>query len=252
MSPELSGDSSRYHYDLPDYQSHPDPYDRTWVLLKWVGEGKRVLELGCSTGYMSKHMAQKQNCFVTGIEVDGMAAKQAAQFCREVIIRDLNDPDRFTNLVQKNFDVVLMGDVLEHLADPQSVLVEIRELLDRNAKIVVCLPNVLHWITRLKMILGHFDYDSAGTLDHTHLRFYTVATSRRLIESAGYRITKFRAAFGGRLCGHARPVWQWLANSFPGLFAFQLLYEAEPLQEGKGASTSQLRNPTVLGVEEKL
>jgi 2-polyprenyl-3-methyl-5-hydroxy-6-metoxy-1,4-benzoquinol methylase len=223
----LSAESSRYHCVIPDYETHPDPYSRTWILLDWVGTCKRVLELGCSTGYMSQYMTQKRNCSVTGIEVDGAAAEQAAKFCRKVLVRDLNSPDWNSGLRKGEFDVALMGDVLEHLVDPQQFLVQTRELLDSHATVVICLPNVVHWITRLRILLGRFDYGCAGTLDHTHLRFYTVKTARELIENAGYRITRFHPVFGGSLSGHARPIWHWLASWFPGIFAFQLLYEAK-------------------------
>jgi 2-polyprenyl-3-methyl-5-hydroxy-6-metoxy-1,4-benzoquinol methylase len=208
-----------------------------------VGTGKRVLELGCSTGYMSQNMTQKRNCSVTGIEVDRAAADQAAKFCRQVLVRDLNHPDWISGLRKGEFDVVLLGDVLEHLVDARELLVQIRELLDSYATVVICLPNVVHWITRLKILFGRFDYECAGTLDHTHLRFYTVKTARELIESAGYRITRFHPAFGGSLSGYARPIWQMLAHWFPGFFAFQLLYEAKPqdgnspAQIGKGGES---------------
>ena len=49
-----------------------DVYDRTWALLEWIGTGKRVLEVGCSTGYVSRHLMQR-DCRVTGIEIDGDA-----------------------------------------------------------------------------------------------------------------------------------------------------------------------------------
>jgi methionine biosynthesis protein MetW len=223
---ELSTKSSRYHYVVPDFDTNPDAYNRTWILLDWIGTGKRVLELGCSTGFMSHYMAEKRGCLVTGVEVDSDAAQQAARFCKQILTRDLNRQDWSADLDKNSFDVVLMGDVLEHLVNPAKLLAQIRELLDTNASIVVCLPNVLHWITRLKLLVGRFDYEAGGTLDHTHLRFYTVKTARQLIESAGFRITRFHPAFGGRLAGHARPLWQKLAQLFPGLFAFQLLYEA--------------------------
>ena len=177
IASQFSEDSSRYHYEVPDWQLHPDPKNRTCLLLNWVGRDKRVLELGCSTGYMSKYLVQNQNCSVIGIELDRAAAQQAAKFCREVHVRNLNNADRFAGLDQQSFDVVLMGDVLEHLTDPRGVLIQIRKFLDHNARIVVCLPNVLHWLTRIKMLLGHFDYEPSGTLDHTHLRFFTVKTS---------------------------------------------------------------------------
>ena len=226
--PELSNESSRYLYIIPDYETHPDPYSRTRILLDWVGTGKRVLELGCSTGYMSQYIAQKRNCSVTGIEIDRAAAEQAVKFCREVMVRDLNCPDWISGLRKGQFDVVLMADVLEHLVLPRELLVQTRELLDADTTVVICLPNVVHWITRIKILFGRFDYENAGTLDHTHLRFYTVKTARELIESAGYRITRFHPVFGGSLSGYVRPFWQCLANWFPGIFAFQLLYEARP------------------------
>jgi methionine biosynthesis protein MetW len=226
--PQLSNESSRYHYVIPDYETHPDPYSRTGILLDWVGTGKRVLELGCSTGNMSQYLTEKRTCSVTGIEVDRAAAEQAVKFCREVLVRDLNRPDWISGFRKGEFDVVLMGDVLEHLVAPRELLVQTRELLDADATVVICLPNVVHWITRLKILFGRFNYECAGTLDHTHLRFYTVQTARELIESAGYRITRFHPAFGGSLSGYVRPVWQWLANWFPGIFAFQLLYQAQP------------------------
>jgi O-antigen biosynthesis protein len=232
--PHLSRDSRRYLYDIPDYEQQPDVYSRTWILLEWVGTGKRVLELGCSTGFMSQYLAQKRGCSVVGVEVDPEAAAQAKKSCREVFVEDLNCPGWTICLPERAFDVVLMADVLEHLADPQGLLIEIRSLLDANASLVISIPNVVHWITRLKIMFGRFVYESSGTLDHTHLRFYTPKTARKMIESAGYRITRFHPAFGGRLSGHARPVWQQLAHWFPGLFAFQLLFEAKA-EEGKSA-----------------
>jgi SAM-dependent methyltransferase len=221
-------DAMRYHFVMPDYERHPDVYSRTWQLLEWVGTGKRVLELGCSTGFMTKYLTEKRACRVVAIEVDPEAAAQAGQWCGDVLVRSLDSADWATGLSPRAFDVVLLGDVLEHLVDPPRLLNELKPLLAADAKLVISLPNVVHWVTRLKLLFGRFDYEPGGTLDHTHLRFYTVPTARKLIENAGYRITRFHAAFGGRLTGHARPVWQALATHIPGLFAFQLLFEAKP------------------------
>ena len=202
-----------------------EPYDRNSILLDWVGNRRRVLEVGCSTGYMSRFMAER-NCAVTGIEVDAEAAERARSYCQEVHVVDLNVHDWIKSFPKEAFDVVLLGDVLEHLIDPWNVLRQIAEVLDTGGSIVISLPNVVHWMTRLGILAGQFDYQPKGTLDHTHLRFFTVKTARDLIESAGYRIVRFHPAIGGRMSGHARPVWQVLAHSMPGLFAYQFLFEA--------------------------
>jgi 2-polyprenyl-3-methyl-5-hydroxy-6-metoxy-1,4-benzoquinol methylase len=212
-----------------------DPYNRNWLLLEWVGTNKTVLELGCSTGYFSRILAQR-NCSVIGVEVDQDAAKRAKEFCPTVLVRDLNRTDWTADLNQHPFDAVLIGDVLEHLLDPEAVLRQVRPLLRSSGSVIISLPNVVHWLTRLKLLLGHFDYEPSGTLDYTHIRFFTLKTARKLLENAGYKVTKFHPAIGGRMSGHARPVWQRLAHLFPGLFAYQFLFEAR----SEGCEDSQL------------
>jgi 2-polyprenyl-3-methyl-5-hydroxy-6-metoxy-1,4-benzoquinol methylase len=162
-----------------------------------------------------------------GVEVDPVAAAEARKFCNEVLSCDLNSPEWIEGLPKQGFDVILMGDVLEHLIEPQAVLEQIQPLLGLNASIIISLPNIVYWGTRLKILFGRFEYESFGILDHTHLRFYTPKTARKMIEGAGYEIIRFHPVFGGPLSNYARPLWQRLANWFPGFFAGQMLFEAK-------------------------
>lgn len=231
----LCHESSRYEYVIPDYDQHPDVYNRNWVLLEWVGTHKRVLELGCSTGFFSKYLSQKRACSVVGVEVDPAAAAEAKKFCNQLLVCDLNSPEWIIGLPHQAFDVILMGDVLEHLIEPQAVLEQIQPLLAPNASIVISLPNIVYWKTRLKILFGRFEYESFGILDHTHLRFYTPKTARQMIEGAGYEIKRFHPVSGGPLGDYARPFWQCLADWFPGFFAGQVLFEAKMPPEIRAA-----------------
>jgi 2-polyprenyl-3-methyl-5-hydroxy-6-metoxy-1,4-benzoquinol methylase len=216
---ELS--SVRYEKYEPE-----DRFHRNALLLRHVGAGKNVLELGCSTGYITRRLLQ-QNCTVTAVERDMEAARITTDTGTPVLIRDLNCP-AWTDGLKSQFDVVLMGDVLEHLINPLRILQQVRPLLRSGGFVVTCLPNVAHWLTRLQLALGQFNYQPTGTLDATHLRFFTVRSAREMMAAAGYRLLRFDPVIGGRMSGHLRPAWQLLARLRPGLFAYQLLISAEP------------------------
>jgi len=216
------------------YETAPlnDRFDRAHLLQKYVGDNHRVLELGCSTGYISR-LLKERGCRVVGVECDRDAARLAANICDEVVVADLNNMawiKTATAQLQGRFDVVLMGDVLEHLVHPEEVLRGVRQFLLPGGAAIISLPNIVHWTQRLQNSLGRFDYQSTGLLDHTHLRFFTVRSAWALIANSGYRVVEFYPMIGGRFASHFRPLWQGLARLRPNLFGFQLLFRAQPVE----------------------
>ena len=173
-------------------------YHRRWVqwgnatgthayLLNLVGFNKKVLEIGCNTGYLSRVM-QQRGCQVTGVEVDENAAELARRFCRRVIVGDVESLDWGIALGDERFDVITFGDVLEHLRAPEVVLRQLYNYLVPTGHIVVSLPNIAYAGVRLSLLLGRFEYASLGVLDETHLRFYTRETAQQLLTSSGFQV----------------------------------------------------------------
>jgi SAM-dependent methyltransferase len=214
-------ESARYEIAARD-----DPFDRGRMLATAVGSGRHVLELGCSTGFVSA-LLKENGCSVVGVEIDPLAADRAATICDRVLIRDLRSQDWNAGLDDK-FDVVLMGDVLEHLVSPQSLLKRLPPLLNPGGYIVVSVPNIVHWTIRAKVLLGSFRYQPVGLLDFTHLRFFDLRSARTLIEGSGYEIEEFRPIIGGRFSDYFRTMWNVLAGIRPNLFGYQLLFKARP------------------------
>ena len=213
---------SRYETSVP---SHSDPFHRTAILLRWVGCDKDVLELGCSSGFISREMA-KTGCRVVGVDHDSDSLTTAALWCARTVCGDLNNTIWLESL-SETFDVILLGDVLEHLVNPSKLLVEIRSLLRPEGYLVASILNIAYWSVRKDLLLGRFDYTPTGLLDETHLRFFTWKTAHRLIESAGYQIEAFHPVCGGQVLGPLRPVFQWLGNRFPNVLGYQLLFKAK-------------------------
>ena len=186
-------DPRRSLYPRPqlDQIREPDADTSHALMLDMIGVGKRVLELGCSNGYMSRLLKQR-NCQVTGLDVDPLAAAEARAFCEEVIVADLDARPLVDLLPGTPFDVAVFGDVLEHLRDPWRILDEARAFLAPGSFAVLSIPNVAHGSVRLALLQGSFDYQPQGLLDSTHLRFFTLRTVRELCMRSGYRIEEIR------------------------------------------------------------
>lgn len=155
--------------------------------LTLIGEGKRVLEIGCATGFMSKALTEQQGCKVSAVEIDPAAAERAKAYCEQVVCGDIERLDlqqEFSGL----FDVVLFGDVLEHLRDPVEVLRKVKHLLHPDGYVVASLPNVTHLSVALELLQGRFPYRPTGLLDETHLRFFSAENVRQLFATAGYTV----------------------------------------------------------------
>jgi len=155
--------------------------------INMVGENKRVVDFGCYTGGVAAVLAER-GCTVTGIEIDAEAAEEARKVCDKVIVADLDTLDLAAALGDEKYDVGLFGDVIEHLKDPRSALVGMRQALAPGGYVVLSVPNVAHASVRLALLRGQFDYEDTGILDATHLRFYTRESIADLLESCGYLV----------------------------------------------------------------
>ena len=155
------------------------------LMVDMIGRNKRVLETGCATGYMSRVLVER-GCRVVGVELDPVAARQAEQYCERVIVGNLDQLDLGEQLEPGSFDVVVFGDVLEHLRDPLRCLRQIRPLLAPDGYVVASVPNIAHGAVRLSLLRGDFEYQSLGLLDETHVHFFTRASMEEMLHQAGF------------------------------------------------------------------
>ncbi len=181
----LSEQSRHYHEAYAESGFPPGSPHR--YVLEEVGSNAHVLELGPSTGYMTRAL-RAQGCTVVGIELDPAAAERAAEYSERMIVGDLDDLATLDQLADERFDVVVAADVLEHLRTPDVVLERLVGHLNEGGRIVVSLPNITHVTVRIALMQGRFPYGPVGLLDHTHLRFFDREGVLRLFEDAGLAV----------------------------------------------------------------
>jgi 2-polyprenyl-3-methyl-5-hydroxy-6-metoxy-1,4-benzoquinol methylase len=200
-------------------------------LLDSVPAGARVLDVGCATGYLAAELARR-GCRVIGVEADPVAAERARVHCEALVIGDVEDEDcRSALAALAPFDIVLCGDVLEHLRDPWTALRALAALSARDGRVVLSVPNVAHWTGRRALARGRFPYAEHGLFDRTHLRFFTRASARELAQSAGLRVVEERFApapvpMQARLPA-LRALEQAAVRLRPELFALQVILVCE-------------------------
>jgi SAM-dependent methyltransferase len=169
----------------PSYLIDVDSGQLQARVLRLVGRGQRVLELGCGNGSFTRALVAA-GCQVVAIEIDREAATLAAPYCERTVVGDMESPLLDEALAQDSFDVVLAADVLEHLRDPAKVLRRVARHIRPGGRLIASLPNVAHGSVRLALLQGRFPYADAGLLDRTHLRFFTRSSLGPLLADAGF------------------------------------------------------------------
>ena len=154
------------------------------LLVELTGPDRRVLDVGCAGGDLGR-VLKARGCRVAGVEIDEAAAEAAAEVVDEVLIGDVDELDLVGHFGKESFDVVVFGDVLEHVADPVATLRKVRPLLTETGSIVASIPNVAHGAVRLALLKGRFEYRPLGLLDATHLRFFTRGSVYETFREAG-------------------------------------------------------------------
>jgi len=203
-------------------------FERREILPLIAGEHHaRALEIGCGAG--DTLAALKRDGLVDwagGVELNPEAAAVARTRLDHVWSGDVEAVA--LDIPPGSVDLLLCLDVLEHLVDPWRALERLATLVRPGGRVVVSLPNLRHYKVSLGLLFaGRFDYQAAGIMDRTHLRWFVKDTAVDLIEGAGLRVVALERT------GKMKP-WRakWLLNklcfgALTELYAYQYLIKAE-------------------------
>lgn len=203
-------------------------------LVRRSGVRGRLLDLGPATGELCAAVGDRfehKSC----IELDETYLPTLQQHFDQVTIGNLEAIDE----LPRDFDAIVIADVLEHLHDQKRVLSEVRRSIRPDGYLFISVPNIANLTIRLGLLFGFFVYRERGILDETHVRFYTLATIRRALENAGFTIEQVRGSsiplrlIVGRLVpGVFLRTAEWLiariTQTWKALFAYQIIIVARP------------------------
>ncbi len=136
-----------------------------------IGRGRRVLDLGCRSGALTRHFLDGNE--VIGLDVDRVALEKAAELGIEPVIANVEEPLPFEDA---SFDAVVAGELFEHLQFPDALVAETRRVLRPGGVLVGSVPNAFRVQSRLRFLRGRPPED-----DPTHLHLFSPGAVRALL-----------------------------------------------------------------------
>jgi len=179
----------------------------------------RLLDVGCGNGSQLTLPLSKRGFQLTGIDVDERSIAKANLLAAETANARFICGELKNLSATEPFDVVILSEVLEHLADPEQLLGAALDHIGNDGVVIVTVPNgfgEFEWDSwmfrglRLQAIVDTFAKSGrevvASTENHEsgHIQFFTRRRLHRIFGKFGLRIVcEHSGSFlSGPIIGH--------------------------------------------------
>lgn len=182
--------------EIADYYAAERP--ELLAFLRPHGPFGTALDIGCASGMLGAGLLREGIVGACdGIELNADAARLAGTRLRQVwngSIESVAD-----GIPWQQYDLVILADVLEHLADPWAALRLLRERTAPGSRLMLSVPNVRHYKVSLPLLFrGEFRYADEGIMDRTHLHFFTRGSLEETVRECGWTIRALGSHMKGR------------------------------------------------------
>jgi len=147
-------------------------------LIHSLVHSKTLLDYGCGTGDFIK-VCQDKKWEVYGYELDGEAALIAGN---KTGIQIFNDLDQLNKL--QSISIITLWHVLEHVVDLNETLKKLVDILDKNGKLLIAVPNPQSYDAL------YYGKTWAAYDVPRHLYHFTQDTFRKLMQNHGLKINR--------------------------------------------------------------
>lgn len=171
---------------------------RIKVMLKIVDDlnlqSKKILDIGCYDGTFLSQLKNRKNHFF-GIEASDYGVRKCEE--KDIIVKQFLFDDKANIPFEDNFfDLIVIGEIIEHIYDTDFFLNEIFRMLKKKGSLVISTPNIASFGRRIMLLFGinpiievsPNEPDSSG-----HIRYFTHETIKKLLGKRGFKIEKIES-----------------------------------------------------------
>jgi methionine biosynthesis protein MetW len=188
---------------------------RAQVFATIVEPGDHVLDLGVGDGALLAHLIRERGITGYGLDVSPKAVDYCVTHGLNVKLSDINQP--IADVIHAQFgpnaafDYVIMSEIIEHLPDPEALLLALRPYARKG--LIVSIPNTGYHQHRLRLLFGKFPLQWVVTPGE-HLRYWTLADFRWWARQLGFQLAAV----------HPYQGTPGLKRLWPSLFAAAFVY----------------------------
>lgn len=195
--------------DAEKFTSHTNRFNQIITFIKDLDkEPSEILDVGCGTGYLANEIKKLYpQAKVTGIDISKTALSLGKKEYKKITLLEV-DAEKAFPFTDNRFDLVISGEHIEHLKDPDTYLSEINRIMKKHGTLILTTPNLGFWLSRILLLLGRQPYylepslqktlpiisigkktfpEDLNTLPSGHLRLYTFDMLKKLLMAYGFK-----------------------------------------------------------------
>lgn len=183
--------------------------ERGEIFSRWIGKNKKVLDLGCRDGTLTKYYTSGND--VLGVDIDKRLLAKAR--------KNLHIRTKHVNLlenwkIKEKFNVIIAGEVLEHLYYPKKIIAKCASHLKKDGLLLVSVPNAYIISARVRFLFGR---EIPAHRDPTHINLFSEKKLKHML------LKHFREV---EIRGIAPPAYKFMHFLSNSLFSDDLLVRA--------------------------
>lgn len=186
------------------------------AVLRWVGSGRLVLDMGCNDGALGREIRALGNR-VIGCDFPEFAALTRLNYGLDAVACDLTKPLPFAS---EKVDVIVAVGIMEYIPNDRGFLAECHRVLKPGGELVLTVLNVASFVNRMLLLRGknidHYPNDLVV------VRRYTIKELDSLLREVGFQIVKLQKC-PGRYQGRSY-VYTLFEKILPASFSTELAY----------------------------
>lgn len=169
------------------------------IIFTQVKNLSTVLDVGCGCGDLGIALDKMKSCKVYGIDnsIRHISQARKSESYEEVFNINLDENyGKMLNDYEDFFDCIILGDILEHLKNPQLVLCKLKKLLKDEGYFLISIPNFAHASMKADLLNNEFNFNCENEfINSQQIKFFTCKNLPSFLSDINIRVEKLKYTF---------------------------------------------------------